>query len=233
MMKKRVKTLQLLLGLMMTQGAYGSGLYIGGKGGVSILGGIQKDVLNAAPSVTNEKKFKFNSPLIGVQAGFLFQPSLKFFIFPEISATYNFSNFSDTVTHPQSGAQEGKRATSRSYGIGAALGAGIRFHPALGLFVKFSYEMQNHKVEYKDLTFTTTAKYDYAKLNKSFLVGGGMISSLTNTLFITFNYDYGFRKKHKINDFPGTGSNPTRTASFDMNEHRLSVGLNYLFWTLT
>lgn len=232
-MRKRIKSLQLFLGLMMTQGAYGSGLYIGGKGGVAVLGGTHKDVLNSAPSVTKEKKFKFNSPFIGMQAGFLFQPTLKFFIFPEISATYNFSNFSDTVTHPQSGVQEGKRETSRSYGIGAALGAGIRFHPALGVFLKFSYEMLNNKVSYKDLTFTTTTKYDYAKMNKTFLIGGGIISSLTNTLFMTFNYDYGFRKNNKINDFPGTGSNPTRTASFDMNEHRLSVGLNYLFWTLT
>lgn len=232
-MIKRVKSIQLLIGLMMTQGAYGSGLYFGLKGGVSILGGTHTDVYNSAPAFTAEKKFKFNSPLVGIQAGFLFQPTLKFFIFPEINALYSFSNVGESLTHPQTGVIDGQRKTSRSYGLGASLGAGIRFHPALGIFGKISYEMQNYKVSYTDLTFTSTTKYDYAKMHKNILVGGGVISSLTNTLFVTFNYDYGLKKTNKINDFPGTGGNPTRSASFNSNEHRLNIGLNYLFWTVT
>lgn len=228
-----MKSITLLLGLMTVQNTHSSGLYAGIKGGVSAFSGNHTSVLNSAPSFTSDKKFKYNSPLVGVQAGFLFQPTMKFFIFPEISATYNFSNAAEDLKNPQTSVVDGKRKISRSYGFGAALGAGIRFHPALGVFGKISYEMQNFKIAYTDLSFTNITKYDYAKLNKKILLGGGLISSLTNTLFVTFNYDYGFKNSSKVYDFHGINSAPTRTTTLSVKEHRLGIGLNYLFWTVT
>ncbi len=229
----KIKSLSLLLGLISVQNAHASGLYAGIKGGVSVLSGNHTSVLNSEPAFSSEKKFKYNSPFVGVQAGFLFQPTMKFFIFPEISAMYNFANSSESLEHPQTGVIDGKRKISRSYVFGAALGAGIRFHPALGVFGKIIYEMQNFKIAYTDLNFTNTTKYDYAKLNKKFLIGGGVITNLTNTLFVTFNYDYGFKGSSKVYDFPGIGVAPTRATTLSVNEHRLGIGLNYLFWTVT
>lgn len=203
--------------------------YVGGQFGSSLLKG-EHEMMNAAttpPTVTTLKAKKIGFQY-GAQLGYQFEPHLKNFFFVEALGMMGGGNVQKSML-TKSGIEEGTLQFKRKMSFGAAVGLGMRFHPALGAYLRVGYEWSTYDILYKNIKYGTDSTEKYNTKSGEVTPGMGLLFSLSDSWFLKCDYIYGINKNMKIRKSGTSINGSNRQMTLKPSEHRLMIHINYHF----